>query len=59
MTEKKFSKEFQNELLDLFKMCYENHTDNMTLTFEYPKVKMAVEMTFKVEKVDHDKRSDD
>ncbi len=46
------SKEFQNELLDLFKLCYENHTDSMTLTFEYSKVKMAVEMTFKVEKVE-------
>ena len=44
------SKEFQNELFDLLKLCYENHTDNMTLTFEYPKVKIDVEMTFKAEK---------
>lgn len=50
--EKSFSKEFQNELLDLIKMCLENHTDGMTLTLEYPHAKIDVEMTFKVEKVE-------
>ena len=50
--EKSFSKEFQNELLDLIKMCLENHTDEMTLTFEYPHAKIDIKMTFKVEKVE-------
>ncbi len=51
MTEKTFSKEFQNELLELMKMCSENHADGLTLMFEYPRVKVAIEMTFKLEKV--------
>ncbi len=54
MTEKEFSKEFQNELLNLLEMCFERHTDAMTLTFEYPNAKMAVEMKFKVEKVENE-----
>jgi hypothetical protein len=48
MTEKNINKEFQNNLLDLFKMCYENHTDNCTLTFTYPNVVMEVDFTFRV-----------
>lgn len=46
-----FSKEFQNELLNLFEMCLENHTDGLTLTFIYPHAKLEVDMTFKGEKI--------
>ena len=49
---KEYSREFQSDLLDLFKMCYENHTDNCTLTFEYPKSKaiFEIDFTFRVKK---------
>lgn len=47
-TEKSFSPEFQHELLDLVEMCVDNHTDGLTLTFEYPHGSVEVEMTFKV-----------
>lgn len=49
-TEKEYSREFQNNLLDLFEMCYENHTDNCTLTFEYPNAVMEVDFTFRAKK---------
>ena len=29
-TQKEFSREFQEELLNLFEMCFENHTDTCT-----------------------------
>ena len=47
-TEKSFSPEFQHELLDLVEMCVDNHTDGLTLTFEYTHGSVEVEMTFKV-----------
>ncbi len=47
-TEKSFSPEFQHELLDLVEMCVDNHTDGLTLTFEYPHGSIEVEMAFKV-----------
>lgn len=52
--EKSFSREFQNELLDLFEMCHENQTDSCTVTFEYPNAIMEVDFTFRAEKqVEH------
>ena len=49
-TEKEYSKEFQNNLLDLFEMCYENHTDTCTVTFEYPNSVMEIDFTFRARK---------
>ena len=49
-TKKKFSKEFQNTLLDLGEMCYKNNTDTCTVTFEYPNAIMEVDFTFRVKK---------
>lgn len=49
-TEKEFSKEFQNTLLDLGEMCYKNNTDTCTVTFEYPNAIMEVDFTFRVKK---------
>lgn len=49
-TVKEFSREFQNNLLDLCKMCYENHTDTCTGTFEYPNGVMEIDFTFRVKK---------
>ena len=49
-TQKEFSREFQEELLNLFEMCFKNHTDTCTLTFEYPNAVMEVEFTFSAKK---------
>ena len=49
-TQKEYSREFQNKLLDLFEMCYENHTDSCTLTFEYPNAVMEIDFTFRAKK---------
>lgn len=49
-TEKECSREFQNNLLDLFEMCYENHTDSCTVTFEYPNAVMEIDFTFRAKK---------
>lgn len=49
-TEKEYSKEFQMNLLDLCKMCYENNTNGCTLTFEYPNAVMEIDFTFRVKK---------
>lgn len=57
MMEKEFSQEFQNELLDLFKMCLDHNTDGLTLTFEYPHAKLIVDMKFNGEKINNDTRS--
>lgn len=47
---KEFSKEFQNNILDLFEMCYENHTDTCTVTFEYNNAVMEIDFTFRAKK---------
>ena len=49
-TKKEYSREFQNNLLDLFEMCYENHTDTCTVTFEYPNSVMEIDFTFRARK---------
>ena len=49
MIEKEFSQEFQKELLNLFKMCLDHHTNSLTLGFKYQHTILAVEMTFKGE----------
>lgn len=51
-TQREFSGEFQNNLLDLFEICYKNHTDSCTVTFEYPNVVMEVDFTFRAERED-------
>jgi len=48
--QKEYSREFQNNLLDLFEMCYENHTDSCTVTFEYPNAVMEIDFTFRAKK---------
>ncbi len=45
-----YSREFQKNLLDLFEMCYENHTDSCTVTFEYPNAVMEIDFTFRAKK---------
>lgn len=45
---KEYSGEFQNNLFDLLEMCYKNHTDSCTLTFEYPNAVMEIDFTFRV-----------
>lgn len=45
-----YSREFQMNLLNLFEMCYKNHTDSCTLTFEYPNAVMEVDFTFRAMK---------
>ena len=47
---REYSREFQKDLLDLFEMCYENHTDSCTLTFEYSKAVLEIDFTFSVKK---------
>ena len=53
-TQREFSGEFQNNLLDLFKLCYKNHTDSCTVTFEYPNAVMEIDFTFRAEREDKD-----
>lgn len=56
--EKEYSREFQNNLLDLFEMCYENHTDSCTVTFEYPNAVMEIDFTFRAKKRAEDGKTD-
>lgn len=49
-THKEYSREFQNELFDLCKMCYKNKMDSCTLTFEYPDAVIEVDFTFTARK---------
>jgi len=54
--EKKINKSrnrmFEAKLLEIFETCYENDTDNCTLTLEYDKAILEVDFTFRVKRKD-------
>lgn len=41
---------FEAKILELFEMCYENDTDNCTLTLEYDKAILEVDLAFRVKR---------
>jgi hypothetical protein len=47
-TGKEFSPEFQKDIADLLELCMNNHTDSLTITLNYGKNDLDIDMTFKV-----------
>lgn len=52
IVERRVSSTFQKELLNFAKECFDNNTDGLTLTLDYPQATLEVEMTFKVRKAE-------
>lgn len=48
--DKEFSADFQRDILDLAKECFEEQTDNITVSFDYGHCVLDIDMTFKVYK---------
>lgn len=46
--EKTFSPDFKHDILDLLEKCIEAKTDSMTITFEYNKAILDIDLTFRV-----------
>lgn len=46
--DKEFSVDFRNDLLDLFEICFNNQTDNITVSFNYDNCTLDIDMTFRV-----------
>jgi hypothetical protein len=50
--DKEFSADFQHDILDLVEECLKNHTDNITVSFDYGNCNLDIDMTFRVYKKD-------
>ena len=45
---KEFSPGFQRDIADLLEVCMENQTDSITITMNYGKNDLDIDMTFRV-----------
>lgn len=45
---KEFSPEFQHDIADLLEVCMENQTDSITITMNYGKHDLDIDMTFRI-----------
>lgn len=50
--DKEFSTDFQWDILDLAEKCFENQTDNITVSFDYDNCVLDIDMTFRIYKKD-------
>ena len=50
--DKEFSVDFQKDILYLAEECFENQTDNITVSFDYDNCVLDIDMTFRVYKKD-------
>ena len=50
--DKEFSADFQKDILYLAEECFENQTDNITVSFDYDNCVLNIDMTFRVYKKD-------
>lgn len=54
--DKEFSTDFQWDILDLAEKCFDNNTDNITVSFDYDNCVLDIDMTFRVYKKDEVKK---
>ena len=48
MDKKNFSPEFQKDMADLLDMCAEHKTDSVTVSMDYGKQILDIDITFKI-----------
>ena len=53
---KKFSADFQKDILNLAEECYKNQTNNIIVSFDYGKCILDVNMTFRVSIKDEEEK---
>lgn len=46
--EKTFSPDFQKDMLDLLEKCIKNNTDRLTISLDYERAILDIDITFKV-----------
>jgi hypothetical protein len=50
--DKKFSADFEKDILDLAEKCFKNHSDHIIVSLDYDNAVLDIDMTFRVYKKD-------